>query len=53
MYMEQYGDFWTYALNGTQYHYNWKTEKSQAGYYWRVGVALDDGKTYYVNIALR
>jgi hypothetical protein len=43
----------TYALNGTQYQYNWKTEKSQAGYYWRVGVALDDGKTYYVTIALR
>ncbi|MFC7491636.1 MULTISPECIES: OmpL47-type beta-barrel domain-containing protein [unclassified Knoellia] len=43
----------TYALSGTQYHYNWKTEKSQSGFYWRVGVALDDGKTYYVNIALR
>ncbi|WP_420183590.1 OmpL47-type beta-barrel domain-containing protein [Knoellia sp. CPCC 206435] len=43
----------TYALSGTQYQYNWKTEKSMSGYYWRVGVALDDGKTYYVNIALR
>jgi hypothetical protein len=43
----------TYVLNGTQYQYNWKTEKSMSGSYWRVGVALDDGKTYYVNIALR
>lgn len=42
-----------YALNGSQYQYNWKTEKSMAGFYWRVGVTLDDGKTYTVNIALR
>ena len=42
-----------YAWDGTQYQYNWKTEKTQAGSYWRVGVALDDGQTYYVNIALR
>lgn len=42
-----------YALNGSQYQYNWKTEKSMAGFYWRVGVTLDDGKTYSVNIALR
>ena len=42
-----------YALSGSQYQYNWKTEKSMAGFYWRVGVTLDDGKTYTVNIALR
>ena len=42
-----------YAWDGTQYQYNWKTDKSQAGSYWRVGVTLDDGKTYFVNIALR
>jgi hypothetical protein len=42
-----------YAWDGTQYQYNWKTDKTQAGSYWRVGVALDDGKTYYVNIGLR
>ncbi len=28
-------------------------DKSQAGSYLRVGVTLDDGKTYFVNIALR
>ena len=43
----------TYTWDGTQYLYNWKTDKSQAGSYWRVGVALDDGQTYYVNVGLR
>ncbi|GAB3763044.1 hypothetical protein FB382_001317 [Nocardioides ginsengisegetis] len=43
----------TYTWDGSQYQYNWKTEKTQAGSYWRVGVALDDGQTYYVNIGLR
>jgi large repetitive protein len=42
-----------YAWDGTQYQYNWKTDKAQAGSYWRVGVGLDDGQTYFVNIALR
>ena len=43
----------TYTWDGSQYAYTWKTDKSQAGSYWRVGVALDDGQTYYVNIGLR
>ncbi|MEW1954389.1 PxKF domain-containing protein [Terrabacter sp. NPDC080008] len=43
----------TYTWDGTQYQYNWKTDKAQAGSYWRVGVTLDDGQTYYVNIGLR
>jgi hypothetical protein len=43
----------TYVWDGTQYQYNWKTDKTQAGSYWRVGVSLDDGQTYFVNIALR
>jgi large repetitive protein len=42
-----------YAWDGSQYQYNWKTDKAQAGSYWRVGVSLDDGQTYFVNIALR
>jgi hypothetical protein len=36
-----------------QYIYNWGTAKSQANYYWRMGVSLDDGQIYYVNIGLR
>lgn len=43
----------SYAWDGTQYQYNWKTDKSQAGSFWRVGVRLDDGQTYLVNIAMR
>ena len=43
----------TYAWDGTQYQYNWKTDKAQAGSYWRVGVTLDDGQTYFVTIGLR
>jgi hypothetical protein len=38
---------------GPQYIYNWNTSSTQAGNYWRVGVTLDDGQTYYVNIGLR
>lgn len=50
------------ATSGTQYRwdsttpqyiYNWGTAKNQAGYYCRIGVKLDDGQVYYVNIGLR
>ena len=34
-----------------QYVYNWKA--GAAGYYWRIGVLLDDGQTYYATIGLR
>jgi len=43
----------TYTWDGTQYQFNWKTDKTMAGSYWRAGVTLDDGQTYYVNIGLR
>jgi hypothetical protein len=42
-----------YRWDGSQYLYNWNTDKAQAGNYWRVGATLDDGQTYYVNIGLR
>jgi hypothetical protein len=42
-----------YRQAGTQWKYNWKTPATGSGYYWRVGVTLDDGQTYFVNIALR
>ncbi|WP_307039294.1 OmpL47-type beta-barrel domain-containing protein [Agromyces ramosus] len=41
----------TYRVEGSQYGYNWKTPSG--GYYYRMGVTLDDGQTYYVNIGLR
>ena len=40
-----------YDATAGQYIYNWKT--GLGGNYWRIGVTLDDGQTYYVNIGLR
>jgi hypothetical protein len=47
------GSAYRYDATAQQYIYNWGTAKNQAGYYWRVGVTLDDGQTYYVNLGLR
>jgi hypothetical protein len=43
----------TYTWDGQQYQYNWGTKGYAAGYYWRIGVQLDDGQIYDVNIGLR
>jgi hypothetical protein len=45
----------TYRWDATaqQYIYNWGTPRNGAGNYWRIGVQLDDGQTYYVSIGLR
>jgi hypothetical protein len=43
----------TYQGAGGHWQYNWKTSATQSGFYWRIGVRLDDGTTHYVNIALR
>jgi len=43
----------TYSWDGQQYQYNWSTKGLAPGYYWRIGVVLDDGQTYDVNIGLR
>jgi hypothetical protein len=44
-----------YRWDGTdqQYIYNWGTDAAGKGYYHRIGVRLDDGQTYFVNIGLR
>ncbi|MEO6712632.1 MAG: PxKF domain-containing protein, partial [Mycobacteriales bacterium] len=42
-----------YRASGSQWIYNWSTKGLAAGYYYRIGVTLDDGQTYYVNIGLR
>jgi hypothetical protein len=36
-----------------QYIYNWGTDAAGKGSYYRIGVKLDDGQTYFVNIGLR
>ncbi len=46
------GSTFRYDATAQQYIYNWKSG-SKAGNYWRIGVKLDDGQTYYVNIGLR
>ena len=43
----------TYREAGSQYIYNWSTKGLPAGFYYRIGVRLDDGNTYTVNIGLR
>jgi hypothetical protein len=47
------GGTFRWDSTGQQYIFNWQTSKSQTGYYYRVGVKLDDGSTYYVSIGLR
>jgi hypothetical protein len=41
-----------FRAEGGQWGYNWKTPSGGSNY-WRIGVRLDDGQTYYVNIGLR
>lgn len=43
----------TYRADGQQWTYNWSTKGLAAGYWYRVGVTLDDGQTYLVTIGLR
>ena len=47
------GQLYRYDAAAQQYIYTWGSAKTQAGYYWRIGVKLDDGQTYYVNAGLR
>ncbi|MBM7800514.1 hypothetical protein JOE57_003435 [Microlunatus panaciterrae] len=42
----------TFRYDSGQYIYNWKTP-STGGNYYQIGVKLDDGQIYYVNIGLR
>lgn len=45
----------TYRWDSTsqQYIYNWSTKGLTTGYFYRIGVTLDDGNTYYVNLGLK
>ncbi|WP_350275674.1 PxKF domain-containing protein [Kribbella sp. HUAS MG21] len=46
------GTSYRYDATAQQYLYTWKSA-STGGSYWRIGVKLDDGQTYYVNVGLR
>ena len=43
----------TFRTEGGKYQYNWGTPKAGQGFYHRIGVRLDDGQTYFVNIGLK
>jgi hypothetical protein len=43
----------TLRENGQHYSYNWNTRGLATGYYWRIGVMLEDGTIYYAIIILR
>jgi hypothetical protein len=47
------GDAYRVGDSGGQYIYNWSTKGLAAGFYYRIGVRLDDGTTYTVNIGLK
>lgn len=42
-----------WSITDSHYQYNWASPKNGAGFYWRIGVRLDDGTTQTVNIGLR
>ena len=46
------GGLFKYDAASGQYHYNWGTPRTGGNYY-RLGISLDDGQRYYVNIGLR
>jgi large repetitive protein len=47
------GDTYRWDATAHQYIFNWATKGFATGYYWRVGVKLDDGQVYDVNLGLR
>jgi hypothetical protein len=47
------GSTYAWDPSGQQYQYNWSTKGYASGYYWRIGVQLDDGQIYGVNLGLR
>lgn len=43
----------TFSWTDQQYQYNWSTKSAAAGNFWRIGVTLNDGQTYFVYIGLK
>jgi hypothetical protein len=46
------GGVFKYDAASGQYHYNWGTPRAGGNHY-RLGISLDDGQRYFVNIGLR
>ena len=47
------GSNFTWNATEQLYQFNWASPKNGNGYFWRIGVKLDDGTTQAVNIGLR
>jgi hypothetical protein len=47
------GSAFTWNTTEQLYQFNWASPKNGNGYFWRIGVKLDDGTTQAVNIGLR
>jgi hypothetical protein len=47
------GSTFRWDATAQQYIYNWGTKGVKIGYFWKIGVKLDDGNTYIVDVALR
>jgi hypothetical protein len=47
------GGLYRWDATAQQYIYNWSTKGASSGCYYRIGVTLADGQTYYQNISLR
>ena len=47
------GQSYRWDASSQQYIYNWGTKGVRIGYFWKIGVILDDGNTYLVDVALR
>ena len=47
------GTAYRYDATAQQYIYNWGTKGVAANFYYKIGVKLDDGQTYYTYISLR
>jgi large repetitive protein len=47
------GTLYKWDPTAQQYVYNWSTKGISSGFYYKIGVKLDDGQTYYTYISLR
>ncbi len=47
------GSSFAWSATDQHYRFNWGSPKNGAGYYWRIGVKLDDNTIQAVNIGLR
>ena len=47
------GNLYKWDPTAQQSIYNWSTKGMSSGYYYKIGVKVDDGQTYYTYISLR